>query len=401
MGGAQAQQALPQINVTATPNSNSPLAPSQQVLVQTEALDAARANIFTPTGANAYEIDEKAIDDLPQAENTPLEKVLLQAPGVAQDSAASGDFHIRNEHANVQFRINGILLPDGVSGFGQVIETSFISSLTLLDGALPAEYGLHTAGIVDIQTRSGTYEPSGSMGGYGGSHGTLTSTFNDGGTIGNTQFYVSGRLLTDNVGIENPTSDYDAIHDTTAQGKFFGYVSTLLGDGGRFSIISGTSITSYQIPNSPGEDTAFTENGNSDFNSSTLNENQVERTFYNVASWQKSAGNIDAQIAFFSRYSTLHFVPDEVGDLLFNGVASDVQRNSLLNGFQGDAAYHLSAHTIRFGFEVSGESTDAVDNDLVLRQAARARRSRLTIRATNSGGWAPSTHRTNGASRTS
>ena len=251
MDAAQAQQALPPIDVTATPNSNSPLAPSQPVLVQTEALDAARANIFTPTGANSYEIDEKAIDDLPQAENTPLEKVLLQAPGVAQDPAASGDFHIRNEHANVQFRINGILLPDGVAGFGQVIETSFISSLTLLDGALPAEYGLHTAGIVDIQTRSGAYEPTGSMGVYGGSHGTLTSTFNDGGTIGNTQFYVSTRLLTDNVGIENPTSDYDAIHDTTAQGKFFGYVSTLLGDGGRFSIISGTSVSSFQIPDSP------------------------------------------------------------------------------------------------------------------------------------------------------
>ena len=79
-------------------------------------------------------------------------------------------------------------------------------------------------------------------------------------------------------------------------------------------------------------------NGNSDFNSAELNENQVERTFYNVAAWQKSAGNIDAQIAFFSRYSTLHFVPDQTGDLLFNGVASDVERDSLLNGLQGDAA---------------------------------------------------------------
>ena len=365
-GEVRAQQALPQIDVTAPANSNEPLAPSHQVLVETEALDAARANIFTPADANSYEIDEKAIDNLPQADNTPLEKLLLQAPGVAQDSAASGDFHVRNEHANVQFRINGILLPDGVSGFGQVIETSFISSLTLLDGALPAEYGLHTAGIVDIQTRSGTYQPGGSIGVYGGSHLTLTPTFDDGGTIGNTQFYVSTRLLTDNVGIENPTSSYNAIHDTTAQGKFFGYVSTLLGDGGRFSIISGTSVSSFQIPNSPGQETAFTVDGNSDFNSSLLNENQVERTFYNVAAWQKSVGNIDAQIAFFSRYSTLHFVPDDIGDLEFNGVASDVQRNSLLNGLQGDAAYHLGPHTIRFGFEVSGESTDAVNNDLVL-----------------------------------
>ena len=47
---------------------------------------------------------------------------MLQLPGVSQDSAASGDFHIRNEHANVQYRLNGILLPDGVSGFAQVLD---------------------------------------------------------------------------------------------------------------------------------------------------------------------------------------------------------------------------------------------------------------------------------------
>ena len=28
------------------------------------------------------------------------------------------DFHVRNEYANVQYRINGILLPEGVSGLG-------------------------------------------------------------------------------------------------------------------------------------------------------------------------------------------------------------------------------------------------------------------------------------------
>ena len=127
--GVKAQQALPQVDVTAAGESRSPLAPSHDVLVKTEALDAARANIFAPVGANAYEIDETTINNLPQGQDTPLEKVLLQAPGVSQDSAASGDLHIRNEHANVQYRINDILLPDGVSGFGLMLETRFISSL--------------------------------------------------------------------------------------------------------------------------------------------------------------------------------------------------------------------------------------------------------------------------------
>ena len=99
-----------------------------------------------------------------------MEKFLLQAPGVSQDSAASGDLHVRNEHANVQYRINDILLPDGVSGFGLMLQTRLSVPLTLLDGALPAQYGLHTAGVVDIQTRNGTYQPGGSLTVYGGSH---------------------------------------------------------------------------------------------------------------------------------------------------------------------------------------------------------------------------------------
>ena len=29
---------------------------------------------------------------------------------------ASGEVHVRNEHATIQYRINGIMLPDGVAG---------------------------------------------------------------------------------------------------------------------------------------------------------------------------------------------------------------------------------------------------------------------------------------------
>ena len=76
---------------------------------------------------------------------------------------------MRNEHANLQYRINGILLPDGVSGFADVLETSFIGNLSLVTGALPAEYGLHTSGLVDITTRAGAQEPGGTISSYGGS----------------------------------------------------------------------------------------------------------------------------------------------------------------------------------------------------------------------------------------
>lgn len=368
-GVALAQVQLQQVEVGAMPvpsqpSAGTPAGVDPGFVQATEKLDQARRDIYAPIGANSYQIDKTTIENLPAGENTSFDKVLLQLPGVSQDSAASGDLHIRNEHANVQYRINGILLPDGVSGFGQFLDTSFVGTLALLDGVLPAQYGLHTAAVIDITTPS-QFINGGSISMYGGSHDTVMPSFTYGGATGQTQYFFTGRYLSDTVGIENPTSNYDAIHDQTRQGKFFGYVSTLLPNDVRLSFITGTSASHFQIPNSPGQMPQFTAFGISDFDSSLLNENQVERNVYNVVALQKSYGPLDTQLSFYSRYSFVHFLPDPVGDLVFNGVASDVSRESLLNGIQSDNAYHLGPHTIRFGFNVSAEKTTSINNDVV------------------------------------
>ncbi len=77
--------------------------------------------------------------------------------------------------------------------------------------------------------------------------------------------------------------------------------------------------------------------------------------------------NFDTQISLFSRYTEAHFVPDVFGDLVFNDVASDVSRKSLLNGVQFDGAYKLNdAHTLRAGFAVTGEQTWVNNTSTVL-----------------------------------
>ena len=162
---------------------------------QNQAFDAARQSILTPIGATSYQINHQAIEALPQGNNTPLDKVLLQLPGVTQDSAASGELHVRNEHANVQYRINGIMLPDGVGAFGQILDTGIVGSLALITGALPAQYGLRTAGVLDIQTKTDAFNNSGSVSVYGGSHGTITPSVEYGGTVGRPNISSSGPLF--------------------------------------------------------------------------------------------------------------------------------------------------------------------------------------------------------------
>ena len=107
----------------------------------------------------------------------------------------------------------------------------------------------------------------------------------------------------------------------------------------RLTFISGTYNAAFQIPNNPGQPANFTAFGLNTFNSSQLNERQYEFTNFNVVSYQKSAGDFDYQLSYFNRYNQLHYRPDPVGDILINGVASDVYRQSAINGIQEDTAY--------------------------------------------------------------
>ena len=201
---AHAAAARPRTRVTTGQRRETPAASPQtaaQVIAgKNEKFDKARHNIVAPGGAGSLSDHHQAIEAMPQGNNTTLDKVLLQAPGVTQDSAASGELHVRNEHANLQYRINGIMLPDGVGAFGQILDTGIVGSMTLMTGALPAQYGLRTAGVLDIQTKADAFNNSGSVSVYGGSHGTITPSLEYGGTVGQTQYFVSGRYFGSNLG---------------------------------------------------------------------------------------------------------------------------------------------------------------------------------------------------------
>jgi outer membrane receptor protein involved in Fe transport len=356
---------------------------AEQLNTQSNSFDQARSNLLTTIGTTSDTISHDAIQSMPQGTNQPAEKVLLQAPGVSQDSAASGSIHIRNDHANAQVRINGILMPDGVTGFSSFIDSAWIGSISLVTGALPAEYGLRTTGLIDITTRTDIFNNSGSISVYGGSRGTITPSIEYGGTFGancpttstgapksescygGVQYFFTGRYLQTQEGIENPLPTLNAVHDFSQQDKGFGYMSTFVDPWTRLSLIMATSTASFQIPNVPnappfsGITSAF---GVSSFNSAGLNERQDEDTQLAVLALQRSVNGFDGQLSYFTRYDNLHFMPDPVGDLFLNGIASDISRQSYTNGVQGDASYLINAaHTLRMGFTVSAEKS-WVDN---------------------------------------
>jgi len=314
----------------------------------TSQLDEAREDIVPSLGAAEYHLDKSQIDALPLGGAAGFNQVLLRAPGMAEDSF--GQVHLRGEHANLQYRINDVLLPEGISGFGQELDTRFVGSVNVLTGTLPAQYGYRTAGVVDIHTQNGTAPPGGDLTLYGGSFNTRRASAEAFDSHDNLTGYATASDETSDLGIENPTGSRHALHDHTDQFKAFGYFSDVLDATSRVSLLLSGSFAHFQVPDNPGQDPAFTLNGRGDFDSAALNENQREENAYAIAAYQKSAGDVSLQLSAFTRYSLVHFTPDHDGDLIFNGVASDVDRNIVSHGFEADARWSVAAtHTVRGG----------------------------------------------------
>jgi hypothetical protein len=345
-----------------------------ELVVTSQHLDESRSHIQTQTGASTYTIDSAAIAATPGGDNTLLNQVIMQAPEVAQDSF--GQFHIRGEHNGLQYRLNGIILPEGISVFGQSLDPRLISSMSLVTGALPAEYGLRTAGIIDITTKSGIQAPGGAVSLYGGSHGTVEPSFYYGGGSGSFSYLVTGSFLRNDLGIESPDGSSNPIHDHTTQYHGFGYFEDILDDENRVALMLGSSVGKFQIPNQYGQQPSLglTVNGQTMYPSQALEENQREVTQFGALSWQHSAGALDMQTSFIARYSSLTFIPDPLGDLLFTGIAQDAFKQNVAYALQSDAAYRLNdSHTIRAGvFVQTDHSISNTTSQVLLTDATGA-----------------------------
>jgi outer membrane receptor for ferrienterochelin and colicins len=337
------------------------------VVVTAQRLNEARAGIETQTGASTYMIDSAAIAASPGGQNVTMNQVLLQAPDVVQDSF--GQLHVRGDHNDLQYRLNGIILPEGISVFSQTLSPRLISSLSLITGALPAEYGLRTAGIVDLSTNSGLLQPGGSVSVYGGSHSTFQPSFEYGGSSGNLSYFITGDMLRNDLGIESPDGSSEPLHDHSTQAHGFGYFEDILNDENRLSLIIGTSNDKFQIPNQHGlqPELGLDVNGQTEFLSNDLNENQHELTQYAILSWQHSQGALNWQSSLSSRYTSLDFEPDWTGDLLYNGIAQNAFKRDTAFGWQTDGSYKFNdAHTVRAGFYLQHDSATSDTTSQVL-----------------------------------
>src|SRR5437660_6402925 len=331
-----------------SPSASPKMAQAEQVSVTSQELDVSREAIVPSLGATRYTIGPDRLDSQAQGENAQFNQTILRFPGVAQDSF--GQLHVRGEHANLQYRIDDVLLPESIPGFGPELATRFADNISLITGALPAQFGFRETGVIDIHTKNGAAFIGSEASIYVGSFDTFMESLERGGVSGKLSYYVTQSYLHDGIGIENPTRSSSPIHDDTDQFKQFAYVSYVIDDTSRFSLLAGDNHNDFQIPNNPGQTPVFNDMGRTNFNSAKLNEHQSEENAYEILTYQKNASDFNFQASVLNRYSSVIYRPDNVGYLIFNVVSSRVDRDILSNGAEFDSSYKLNdENTFRGG----------------------------------------------------
>ncbi|MGH7182244.1 MAG: TonB-dependent receptor, partial [Nitrospiraceae bacterium] len=313
--------------------------------------------------SETYQLSRKDVEILPRGNNNTVADVLLTVPSVAY--GALGQTHIRQDHGNQQFRIDGVPIPEGVSStFTDVISPRMWERADIILGGMEAQYGNKTALVVDITSKSGTKPGFGSFQGFGGSNQTVNPSFEYGGAVGEKfRFYALNSYTTTNRGIEPPTLGHSIFHGQSERNQTYLRGDYQQDNYNSFSWIFLNSVAKYQIPTIPGlgvnpdvlpllqaQDPTFSPSA-----SQAVDQNQHENAQYTHLVWRHdvNASNF-FQFAGFLRNSYANFTTDPFNTLAYtpDQQTSNQKRKAYSLGNRLDYSWIPNKrHLVKTGFQ--------------------------------------------------
>ena len=328
--------------------------------------------IQTKTSSETYSLSRKESDILPRGNNNDLHDVLLTIPGAAYGSLKQ--VHIRQDHANLQLRIDGVPIPDTVSStFSDVIAPRAWERADIVLGGMEANVGNKTAALIDITTKSGTKPGFGSVQMFGGSNNTINPSFEYGGTIGEKfRYYFLNTHMATNRGIEPPTAGHSIFHGQSERNQTMFRGDYQYDNNNNITLLFLNSIAKYQIPTFPGLEANPTilgllSGGFRPVPSEMVDENQKENNQYGHLVWRH---DIDTRnffsLAGYFRHTRATFRTDPLNVLAyvpeveepFSSGSQD--RTGYSGGVRMDYTYvHSKEHLIKAGFQI--DRTQAIN----------------------------------------
>jgi hypothetical protein len=197
------------------------------------------------------DIDRSTINKMPieSASSSLSSIVTLASPGVAADS--NGLFHGLGDHAENSFSIDGQPITDQQSKvFSNQLPASAVQSLSVIDGAPPAEYGDKTSLVIVVTTRSGqgVTTPHGQLSASYGTFGTSTLSGNIAYGTRNFGNFLSIDGLNSGRFLDGP--EFQTLHDKGNEENVFDRIDRQFSDVSTAHLNLQYTRSWFQTPNS-------------------------------------------------------------------------------------------------------------------------------------------------------
>ena len=300
----------------------------------------AKRHLVAPAPNSSRDLSSEDIAQLPEGSTTTMPKLLYTTTA----GFVEGDFgqvFTRGNHANLQYQVDGIQLPDSVGGsFGEAFTPVNVDHMEILTGGLQPEFGTRLAGVVNIVTKTGTTTPGGEIGTSYGSYNQVTDFASYGGSdaSGAFHYYLSANSFSTDRGLDTPApadisndqngGSEQAIHDKSYGTDVFLKFDWVADNANKFDLIAFTENKFFQIPD---YDSSFDPGGPNfqyflsggdiygnvvNYVPSTTNDTQSEANKYVELAWRHTFDdNSFIQFAPYWKESNLTFTNDPENDL--------------------------------------------------------------------------------------
>jgi hypothetical protein len=251
--------------------------------------------------------------------NTTSQILQLSIAGAAR--APTGEVHIRGQHAEYTYYVDGVPVPSGISGsLNELFDPEVVDQINFQTGGWDAEYGGKNAAIVNVTTKIpaggfhgqvgtyvGTYDGSSTTSGRGFNGQSLSLSTNS----GPWGFFFSGARQFSDMRIEpvifdTATSKIVNFHNEGTDYFGFGKVQFTPSTRDVLSLDLNASRTRFQVP--------YDTSGNT-----VLDDHQIDVNSFVNLGWRhqfnqatSQAESSDLFAGLFYRHGSLDYVPGSV-----------------------------------------------------------------------------------------
>jgi outer membrane cobalamin receptor len=384
LADAGVRPSVPEVPTTGSPlpeHSNWVESPGFQTTVKAVRPDPALL------GASATTVTREQVEALPGGDNQTIADIVTMQPGTVADSFGS-NIHVRGADGAITYVVDGIPISTPPLGtVGQLLNTlpiRLVQNVTVYTGGFPIEYSSALGGVVDIQTRRPTVDPTGEAQITYGTYNFTDVALNYSQTIGKLSVFASADYVSTVRGLDTPNA-VGVLHDYRSGGNAFAKLDYEFDSSNRLTLVATYEQDKFQIPIDPtmlplSDAPPGAIRGNDVYGNPPppfvpydANPTDFERTFFAALSYVHT-GNVSTQVSVFARGLYEDFSCDPVGSLGPTAdpgsVCTNFTRTAIQFGALGNATWHwLTGNNWKAGVEVRDQQS-SVNSSLFTRDDA-------------------------------